>query len=94
MSTTTRRYAECQTRCNDGTVHEATYSHEGQHGDGPVYAVVCRDGLTDYYTEPGLIPLPVVEGADLLASDPLTGPAPHEDGCPEGEACVCFGVAR
>lgn len=29
--------------------HPATYSHEGQFGQGPIYAVVCGE-LTDYYT--------------------------------------------
>lgn len=33
-----------------GKEHEATYSHEGQWNQGPIYAVVCDDGLTDYYT--------------------------------------------
>lgn len=34
-----------------GGKHEATYSHEGRFGEGPIYAVVCTvDWLTDYYT--------------------------------------------
>ena len=38
----------CQ-QCDDE--HEATYSHEGQFNEGPIYAVVCdKDNLTDYYT--------------------------------------------
>jgi hypothetical protein len=32
-----------------GATHIAEYSHEGQFGQGPIYAVVCGD-LTDYYT--------------------------------------------
>lgn len=36
-------------RCHK--THEATYSHEGRFGEGPIYAVVCDDDdLTDYYT--------------------------------------------
>lgn len=31
-------------------VHPAEYSHEGRFGQGAIYAVVCDDGLTDYYT--------------------------------------------
>lgn len=30
--------------------HVAEYSHEGSHGEGAIYAVVCNE-LTDYYTE-------------------------------------------
>lgn len=38
-----------------GHRHPATYSHEGTHGEGPIYAVVCPvDDLTDYYTTEGL----------------------------------------
>lgn len=38
----------CQ-ECGDD--HIAEYSHEGQFGEGPVFAVVCPvDQLTDYYT--------------------------------------------
>jgi hypothetical protein len=33
-----------------GRSHEAVYSHEGRFGEGPIYAVVCTDGLTSYYT--------------------------------------------
>lgn len=43
----TRQVIECQ-RC--GQDHEATYSHDSQHGGQPIYAVVCDDNLTDYYT--------------------------------------------
>jgi hypothetical protein len=36
---------------NCGEPHMATYSHEGNFGEGPIYAVVCTaDQLTDYYT--------------------------------------------
>lgn len=37
-------------------LHQATYSHEGIHGEGPIYAVVCtipdpvRGECVDYYT--------------------------------------------
>lgn len=40
-------------RCDVGAcplTHEACYSHEGRFGEGPVYAVVCTDGLTTWYT--------------------------------------------
>lgn len=38
-----------------GGTHEATYSHEGRFGEGPVYAVVCpADHLTTYVTTEGL----------------------------------------
>lgn len=38
---------ECDT-C--GERHPATYHHDGQFGEGPVYEVTCtRDGLADYY---------------------------------------------
>lgn len=34
-----------------GAPHPAEYSHEGRHGEGPIFAVVCTvDHLTDYYT--------------------------------------------
>lgn len=33
-----------------GEEHTATYSHEGSYGEGAIYAVVCADWLTDYYT--------------------------------------------
>lgn len=31
-------------------VHHAEPSHEGTFGEGLIYAVVCVDGLTSYYT--------------------------------------------
>lgn len=32
-------------------LHEATYHHEGQFGEGPIYVVVCTaDDLHDFYT--------------------------------------------
>lgn len=32
-------------------VHEASYSHDGTYGEGPIYAAACTaDGLTDYHT--------------------------------------------
>lgn len=34
-----------------GARHVAEYSHEGRYGEGHIYAVVCDDDLTDYYTE-------------------------------------------
>lgn len=35
-----------------GARHVAEYSHEGQHAQGPIFAVVCDvDYLTDYYRE-------------------------------------------
>ena len=35
-----------------GEVHAAQYSHEGAHGEGPIFSVVCtRDDLFDFYTE-------------------------------------------
>jgi hypothetical protein len=38
-----------------GQRHVAEYSHEGLHGEGPIFAVVCPvDYLTDYYTTEGL----------------------------------------
>lgn len=34
-----------------GEAHEATYSHDGRFGEGPIFAVVCTvDWLTSYYT--------------------------------------------
>lgn len=44
-----------------GQPHEATYSHEAQFGQGPIFAVVCPvDDLTDYYTlERVTLPAPV-----------------------------------
>lgn len=39
-----------------GQEHDATFSHEGTFGEGPIYAVVCTvDHLTDYYTTERLI---------------------------------------
>lgn len=39
-----------------GEPHPAHYSHEGQFGEGAIYAVVCTaDLLTDYYTESRLL---------------------------------------
>lgn len=50
----TARYVTCD---NCGSRHEATPSHQGTHGEGQIYAVVCTaDNLTDYYTSEGLIP--------------------------------------
>jgi len=50
-----KRQAVCD-EC--GQLHEATYSHEGQWGEGPIYAVVCtQDWLTSYYTAEGLVQL-------------------------------------
>jgi hypothetical protein len=41
--------------CDDcSQKHEAVYSHEGEFGQGPVYAVVCN-GFTDYYLEERLV---------------------------------------
>ena len=43
-----------------GATHPAEYSHEGQYGEGPIYAVVCPAGpadrgwVTDYYTAEAL----------------------------------------
>jgi hypothetical protein len=46
-----------QVRCHDcGAMHEATFSHISDHGQGDIYAVICTDRainpdfLTDYYT--------------------------------------------
>lgn len=39
-----------------GQRHIAEESHEGQHGEGTIYAVVCTvDWLTDYYTAERLV---------------------------------------
>lgn len=35
--------------CNEN--HVAEYSHEGRYGEGAIYSVICKDGLTDYYTK-------------------------------------------
>lgn len=50
------RYARCQNDpCRE--THEATPSHEGAHGQGQVFEVICTlDGLSDYCTEEGLLP--------------------------------------
>lgn len=38
-----------------GAVHQAEFSHDGLHGEGPIFAVVCTvDQLTDYYTTEGV----------------------------------------
>lgn len=43
-------------RCHAcGDEHPARYSHEGEHGEGAVYAVTCTDGLTDYYLASALL---------------------------------------
>lgn len=34
-----------------GRRHVAEYSHDGDYGQGPIFAVICEDGLTDYYQE-------------------------------------------
>jgi len=37
---------------NCGSVHTATFSHDGDYGQGRIYAATCPvDGLTDYYTD-------------------------------------------
>lgn len=47
------KHTVCCHQC--GNEHPAEYSHEGRHGEGPIYAVVCTlDHLTDYYTREGL----------------------------------------
>jgi hypothetical protein len=38
-----------------GERHVAEYSHEGRFGEGPIYAVVCANQLTDYYTAERLV---------------------------------------
>lgn len=51
MNATTIRYeVECQEDCNDGTMHEATYSHDDQYSGKKVYVAVCN-GYEDTYTE-------------------------------------------
>lgn len=51
MNATTIRYeVECQEDCNDGTMHEATYSHDDPYGGKKVYVAVCN-GYEDTYTE-------------------------------------------
>lgn len=48
-----RLFVKCQDCENE---HEAVYSHESEHGQGAIYAVVCNtsltgcEWLTDYYT--------------------------------------------
>lgn len=49
---TVTRYVVCD-EC--GKRHVAEESHEGVHGEGTIYAVVCEDGLTDYYTAERLV---------------------------------------
>lgn len=49
--------AETHTAICDGcgNVHPAEYSHEGQFGEGPIFAVTCTvDYLTSYHTTEGL----------------------------------------
>ena len=38
-----------------GEEHPAHYDHEGRWGEGPIYVVICSDGLADYYTTELLI---------------------------------------
>lgn len=39
-----------------GGAHPATYSHEGQFGEGPIYEVPCpEDGLSTMVTQAGLV---------------------------------------
>jgi len=68
-----------------GKRHPAEYSHHSEHGQGAIYAVVCDDWLTDYYTTERLVPARysasrVQTGANGLAgrpvvTDPITTPA-------------------
>lgn len=40
-----------------GGRHPAEPSHDGQHGDGQIYAVVCpEDLMTQYHTREGIEP--------------------------------------
>jgi hypothetical protein len=59
-----------------GKRHPATYSHHSEHGQGAIYAVVCDDWLTDYYTTERLVPARysaarVQTGANGLAGRPV-----------------------
>ena len=48
-------------RCN--AAHEAEPSHEGQWGEGPIWAVTCPvDGLTQWHTREGVRPAPAKRG--------------------------------
>lgn len=51
--TTTATHANGHVTCDQcGGRHVAEFSHIGQFGQGPIYAVVCtEDYLTDYYQE-------------------------------------------
>ncbi len=41
--------------CDCGDEHEATYSHEGRFGEGPIFEVVCpKDNLSIFLTTEGL----------------------------------------
>jgi hypothetical protein len=55
--TTTHLPAPGRVDCdNCGAFHPADYSHEGDFGQGPIFAVVCTvDDLTDYYQESRVI---------------------------------------
>jgi len=65
---------------NCGEVHPAEYSHDGDHGQGPIFVVYCtKDDLADYYQESRVIrpePAPVapVEGQTELLLLPDTTP--------------------
>lgn len=51
MTTTKNEPAPGTVNCDEcGERHIAEYSHEGDFGQGSIFAVVCND-YTDYYTE-------------------------------------------
>jgi hypothetical protein len=65
--TVTKYEVECQEDCNDGTMHEATYSHD-TYGK-KVYVAVCN-GYEDTYTEDVVWPVEVPEEtAEALGLD-------------------------
>lgn len=48
---TTSTPANGTVTCDEcGATHIAEYSHEGQFGEGAIFAVVCGE-FTDYYTD-------------------------------------------
>lgn len=64
MSDTTKYQATCD---GCGATHPAEYSHEGQFGEGAIYAVVCTvDWLTSYHTSEGVSEVPTVHGWDAI----------------------------
>lgn len=68
-ATITRFEVACQEDCNDGTMHEATYSHDDPYSGKRVYVAVCN-GYDDTYTEDVVRPVQAsADTAEALGLD-------------------------